>query len=382
MALRVFAVATRTGWLVMPGGLTRVAGEPDRRVVAMQRGGGSKDTWVQSEAPITSPLTLLRSTVSAEHLVRSASASLSSRAAENLFWFGRYAERAETIARMLRMALPRLSVDADDDRPARAPLLALATALGLTQVSEAPETALLAAVFEEKAPGGLRETLSHLQRVAFGLRERLSVDHWRAISGLQRDPGFEGFQDLAQAMALLDRAVLALATSSGFMLDGMTRDAGWRFVSAGRRLERLRAVCAALMAACREGQAAGLDWLLEFADSSITYRSRYLGTPEWLPVLDLLISDDTNPRAIAFQLSGLSDAVARIDRVVGSDALGLVPPVLADIGRWSQPANLNPDAALIAWLQSVSDAAAQLSDRLSMRFFSHARDVRRATFAA
>jgi hypothetical protein len=56
--------------------------------------------------------------------------------------------------------------------------------------------------------------------------------------------------------------------------------------------------------------------------------------------------------------------------------------VLSDIGRWSQPANLNPDAALIAWLQSVSDAAAQLSDRLSMRFFSHARDVRRATFAA
>jgi uncharacterized circularly permuted ATP-grasp superfamily protein/uncharacterized alpha-E superfamily protein len=380
--LRVFSVATRDGWSVMPGGLTRVAGVDDRRIVATQRGGGSKDTWVLSAAPVSLPLTLLRSTVGPDDLVRSAGASLSSRAAENLFWFGRYAERCEAIARFLRVAWPRLSVDGDDEMPSRSALLNLARSLGLAIDAAAVQPSLQAAVFEPRLQGGLRDTIDQLHRVAFGLRERLSVDHWRALSGLQRDPGFDGFRDLAQALALLDRTVVTLATCSGFVLDGMTRDAGWRFVSAGRRIERLRAISAAVCAASRHGRAGGLDWLLEFADSSITYRSRYLGTPEWLPVLDLLVADDTNPRSVASQLQGLSDAMQRIDRTVGSDAQSLMPAVLAGLGPWADPARLQPGEPFETWLDAVFAAAAQCSDRLSMHFFSLARDLLRATLAA
>jgi uncharacterized circularly permuted ATP-grasp superfamily protein/uncharacterized alpha-E superfamily protein len=381
VGLRVFAVASRSGWAVMPGGLTRVAGSHDARVISMQRGGASKDTWVLSPAPVNSALTLLRSTVGPADLVRAGAGNLSSRAAENLFWFGRYSERAESVTRLLRVALPRFSVDGDEDRAAQTPLLALARAVGQLEDDEPPEAGLLEAVFGGDRRGGLRATLHQVQRVAFSLRERLSVDNWRTINRLLQDPGFDAFRDLPQALALLDRSVTGLVTLSGFTLDGMTRDPGWRFLSVGRRIERLRALCVAISTAVREGRSAGLDWLLELCDSSITYRSRYIGQPEWLPVLDLVLRDDTNPRSVAFQLRGLADVLARIDRALGGVEPDFAPPVLSDLGRWDDASRLRPDEALAAWLDELSAAAAVLSDRLSMRFFTHAEDRNRVTFA-
>lgn len=389
VGLRVFAVASREGWQVMPGGLARVAGSRDARVISMQRGGASKDIWVLAGAPESGSLTLLQSTIGPAELVRSGAATLGSRVAESLFWLGRYAERAEDVARVLRVALPRFSVDDDEDRPAQAPLLALAVALGVVATDDEapPESALLAAVHEAERPGGLRTTLQQVQRVAFGLRERLSVDHWRTITRLLHDPDFVSTGELSQAIALLDRVVDGMVTVSGFTLDGMTRDTGWRFLSIGRRIERLRAVCAAVSAALREGRSAGLEWLLEFCDSSITYRARYMGQPEWLPVLDLVVRDDTNPRSVAFQLGGLADMLARIDRALGGGS-ELAPPVLAGLGPFEDPARLASEpgsqSALADRLDAISAGAAELSDRLSMRFFAHAHDGtrNRVTLAA
>ena len=387
VGLRVFAVASRDGYSVMPGGLTRVAPDHDARIISMQRGGASKDTWVLSAAPVNASLTLLQSTVGAADLVRSNLITLSSRAAENLFWFGRYCERAEDSARLLRVALPRLLVD-DDDRTAQAPLLAFARTLGLiaqsgqSGQSDSAESTLLDAVFDADRLGALPGSLQQVQRLAFSLRERLSTDHWRTINRLLLDSGFDGFRDLPQAIALLDRTVSALVTLSGFTLDGMTHDTGWRFLSLGRRIERLRAVCGALSTAVREGRSAGLDWLLEFCDSTITYRSRYMGQPEWLPVLDLLIRDDTNPRSVLFQLKGLDQVIAQIDRAIGGVVADFLPEPLTKLGGYDDPAALEPDAALADWLDSVSKGAALLSERLSMRFFTPAQTSNIATFAA
>ena len=384
VGLRVFAVATRHGWSVMPGGLTRVAGSRDARVISMQRGGASKDTWVLASAPPDGALTLLRSTVGPDELVRTGVGNLSSRAAENLFWLGRYSERTEDAARVLRVALPRFSVDDDEDRPAQAALIALARALGVIDAKDADEGALLASLYEASRVGGLRTTLHQVQRVAFSLRDRLSADHWRTINRLLQDPGFDAFRELPRALSLLDRIVNGMVTLSGFALDGMTRDAGWRFLSIGRRIERLRALCAAISTAVREGRSAGLDWLLEFCDSTITYRSRYMSTPEWLPVLDLVIRDETNPRSIAFQTRGLASALARIDVALGAAGAGagLLPEGIGDLGALDSPTGLQPDAALADGLDALADGAALLSDRLSLRFFAHADDRNRVTFAA
>jgi uncharacterized circularly permuted ATP-grasp superfamily protein/uncharacterized alpha-E superfamily protein len=382
IGLRLYAAATRGGWIVMPGGLTRVAGSRDARVVSMQRGGASKDTWVLAGAPETGSLTLLRTTVAAGDLVRSGAGTLPSRVAEQLFWLGRYAERAEIAARLLRVALPRFSVDDDEGRAARAPLAALAGALGLVAPGDPPEAALLAAVYDADTPGGLRTALHQVQRLAFGLRDRLSVDHGRTVNRLLQDPGYDAFRELPQAMALLDRAVDGLVTLSGFVLDGMTRDTGWRFLSIGRRIERLRAICAAVSGATREGHDGGLDWLLEFCDSSITYRARYVGQPEWLPVLDLLVRDESNPRSVAWQLSGIGDMLGRIDRALGGAGALAQPAVLDGLGALDDPARLVPDAALAAHLDAIAEAAAVLSDRLSLRFFAHARERERVTLAS
>jgi len=388
VGLRVFAVASRDGYTVMPGGLTRVSAEHGARIITMQRGGASKDTWVLSAAPVNASLTLLQSTVGAADLVRSNLITLSSRAAENLFWFGRYSERAEDSARLLRVALPRLLVDDDDDRTAQAPLLAFARMLGLIAQTgqigqhDAAESTLLDAVFDAERIGALPGSLQQVQRLAFSLRERLSTDHWRTINRLLLDPGFDGFRDLPQAIALLDRTVSGLVTLSGFTLDGMTRDTGWRFLSLGRRIERLRAVCGALSTAVREGRSAGLDWLLEFCDSTITYRSRYMGQPEWLPVLDLLIRDDTNPRSVLFQLKGLDQVIAHLDRAIGGVAADFLPSALISLGRYDDAASLEPDAALADWLDTLSKGAASLSERLSMQFFTPAQTSNIATFAA
>lgn len=381
IGLRVFAIATGDGhWAVMPGGLTRVAGSADARVVSMQRGGASKDTWALAPGPVNQSLTLLRTTVGPDDLVRASVGLLSSRAAENLYWLGRYGERAEFTARLLRVALPRFSVDADDERATQAPLAALARGAGLLDDDTAADVGLVDAVFV--TDGGLHAILQQVQRAAFSVRERIGADHWRTVNRLLQDPGFDTFHDLPQAMALLDRTIHGVVTLSGFTLDGMTRDVGWRFLSMGRRVERLTSLCAAIAAAVREGHHAGLDWLLELCDSTITYRSRYLGSAEWLPVLDLVVRDETNPRSVAFQLRGLGDMMQRIDRALDGVDSRLAPPVLTGLGPYASAHALRPDAQLADWLDAVAAGASQLSDRLSMRFFSHADDRGRVVLAS
>ncbi len=111
VGLRVFAVATPSGWRVMPGGLTRVAGDEDSPVIAMQRGGRSKDTWVLADGPVNAEFSLLSNTVTVDDLV-GADATLASRAAENLFWYGRYGERCDATARLLRVAIGQVLEDA------------------------------------------------------------------------------------------------------------------------------------------------------------------------------------------------------------------------------------------------------------------------------
>ena len=307
----MFAVATPNGWRVMPGGLTRVAVDGDSRVIAMQRGGRSKDTWVLSDAPVNSSFSLLSATVEAADLV-SSNATLASRAAENLYWFGRYGERCDASARLLRVALSHALEESGGRSDCAAPAVALAHRLGLVDTVDDPTYYLRrAATHPERA---LAERLRQLSRVAFNLRDRMSADNWRTLNRLAADPVFRRGASLPLALAWLDRAITAFMTLSGFVLDGMTRGIGWRFLSIGRRIERLSTMCQALQVAIDEGRSHGLDWLLEFADSTVTYRSRYLVAPEWLPVLDMVLRDEANPRSVAFQAKGLAEYIAGSSR--------------------------------------------------------------------
>ncbi len=369
VGLRVFAVATPSGWRVMPGGLTRVAGDEDSRVIAMQRGGRSKDTWVLSDAPVNVAFSLLSQTVSADELVDS-NATLASRAAENLFWFGRYGERCDASLRLLRVALGH----ALDDPGARAgaiqPAWILAERLGLISTTKNVARALRRAATHPEET--LSQRLRQLSRVAFSLRDRMSTDHWRTLNRLIADPVFQREPSLPNTLVWLDRAITAMMTLSGFVLDGMTRGIGWRFLSMGRRVERLATMCGALAVAVDEGRDHDLDWLLDLADSGVTYRSRYLAGPEWLPVLDMIVRDEANPRSLAFQAKGLADYIARIEATHGRFAGETLAPGYAAL-RSLKPADLDPESeALARVLAQLQRAAYAVSDDISLKFFSHA----------
>ena len=380
VGLRVFAVATPTGYRVMPGGLTRVAGQGDSRVIAMQRGGRSKDTWVLSDAPVNAAFSLLGRTVQPEDLVTSRS-SLSSRSAENLFWFGRYGERCDSAARLLRVALAGVQGSGTLRGQDLAPVLALANRFGLLVQQSAGaenldtvEAQLLRSATDPA--GSLSERLKQFARVAYNLRDRMSADNWRTLNQLSGDAVFQaaaaGAVSMPVAMAWLDRAVLSMTTLSGFALDGMTRGMGWRFLSMGRRIERLLGVIAALQVAMTEGRALELDWLLELNDSTITYRSRYMAGPEWLPVLDLLTREESNPRSVFFQVRGLMDYIGKFEATHGRFASDVLAPAYAALRQLS-PADLQPDSELLAdVLNQLQRAANAVSEELNLKFFSHA----------
>lgn len=369
VGLRVFAVATPDGYRVMPGGLTRVAGEGDTRGIAMQRGGRSKDTWVLSDAPVNAAFSLLSRTVQPDDLV-TARANVTSRAAENLFWYGRYGERCEMAARLLRVAIAGVLDDNADEADGAPPALVLAQRLGLVDDIDDSGPALLRAATHPQE--SLAERLRQLSRVAFNLRDRMSADNWRTLNQLAYDPVFQRGASLPLALVWLDRAVTSMMTLSGFVLDGMTRSVGWRFLSLGRRVERLASLATAVQVCIDEGRNHGLDWVLELADSTVTYRSRYLVAPEWLPVLDLLVRDEANPRSLAFQVKGLVEYVAKLEATHGRFASDVLQPAHAALQRLSAQ-ELHPESeALAALLQQLHAAALRASDELSLKFFSHA----------
>ncbi|MBV9891655.1 MAG: alpha-E domain-containing protein, partial [Rhizobacter sp.] len=150
------------------------------------------------------------------------------------------------------------------------------------------------------------------------------------------------------------------------------RGVGWRFVSIGRRIERLATLCTTLQVATTEGRMHALDWLLELADSSVTYRSRYLAAPEWLPVLDMVLRDDANPRSLAFQAKGLVDFIAKLESMHGEFASALLAPAHAALAALPV-GELRPESAQLAdVLAQLQSAAYAISDAISLKFFSHA----------
>jgi len=329
---------------------------------------------VLSDAPVNASFSLLSRTVKPQDLVASR-ANVPSRAAENLFWFGRYGERCESAARLLRVAIGDVLDDSRESADGVAPTLILAQRFGLIDNTDNPSTDLLRAATHPDE--GLSERLRQLSRVAFNLRDRMSADHWRSLNQLISDPVFQrGLSStslgLPLAMGWLDRAVTSMMTLSGFVLDGMTRGVGWRFLSIGRRIERLSTLCNVLQVAINEGRSHGLDWLLEYGDSTVTYRSRYLVAPEWLPVLDLLLRDEVNPRSIAFQVKGLAEYVAKLELSHGRFASDVLAPAHNAL-RNLDALDLNPESeALADVLVQLQRAAHAVSDELTLKFFSHA----------
>ena len=274
----------------------------------MQHGGGSKDTWVLANAPEAS-VSLLRP-AGAPVSVSRATFDLPSRVADDLFWLGRYVERFEAGVRAARAIPLRLFQGGD---PGAAAALGVCRRV-LTLEPDAPATPgfndreFMHLVDADESRGSLRAEVREIRRLAWLLRDRMSADAWRVLKHLEetflaRPPGVVR---VSWAQDLLDEAVLALAAFGGLATENMTRGHGWRFLDIGRRLERAFQTVHLV----RRGMAgmpgeAELSVLLEIADSTLTYRSRYLNAMRANLVLDLLLLDESNPRSVVFQLARL-----------------------------------------------------------------------------
>jgi len=388
IGLRVFACATPNGYVVMPGGLTRVATGPDARVLTMQMGGASKDTWVQARAR-TEVHRLQQRSISGRDLARE-DTNLSSRVAENLLWFGRHAERTDNICRLLRVALDFLFNVRFDQRGAEWPTVeALCIWFGLLDEGKRPatpgagqigpiftdaeiESALLTAVVSPAVPGLARQQ-QQLHRLAGQLHERFSVDNWRALNRMVQPAAATGARpSQSGVMTILDDAAAALMTLAGFAFDGMTRDLGWRFMSIGRRLERLQFQSVVLQRALAMNGSGNLEWLLELSDSIITYRARYRAQPEWLPVLDLLLLDETNPRSIVFQLNGILGTLGKIEQTHGPCGTHMLAPLKTELLALDPDTDLKQGNPLLGGLlDRIGRASAALSEQISVQFFSY-----------
>jgi uncharacterized circularly permuted ATP-grasp superfamily protein/uncharacterized alpha-E superfamily protein len=383
MVLRTYALNTGTGWMAMPGGLVRVSGA-EGPVVSMQRGGHSKDAWIAWDGPVDT-FSLLRPRDQPVELRRSP-ADLPSRVADDLFWLGRYAERAENIARLLRTSLSwvrrAVGVELDcllrlhgcfETRHSKLPKKGKATATEL-------ERELISLLSDKKRPDSLVATLDEVARVSGRVRDRLSSDMMRLIGQLGESARVEEYMLFVEYSAALSGCLELLSAFSGMERENVTRGSGWLFLSLGRRLERAiysTRQLRELAAPFTEQDQPFLEFVLEAADSSMTYRSRFYATMQPVAVLDVLLCDRTNPRSLDFQIDHVADLYSKLPRHNPEDLQSM-----RDAGAMLRGIDLRTldYARLNRSLRALESLLPAWSNNLSSTYFIHAITLPTAVF--
>ena len=324
--LRTFAVSRGDSFTVMPGGLTRAAPSVDPGPVSNQAGAIAKDTWViASEPEATGSMALLSGPL---HEETDALGALSAGAAENLWWLGRYAERAESIARLLRTVHDRRNeFHGSADDPGLAALAMLRSALrSLTETEPSgkadPWDELLDVLMSDGRAGTLAHSIRSLLEAAHGVRDQLSSDTWLVIGDLDRRlRRLRGRTDVRapELQGALQQVLQGLLALSGLGAESMVRDLAWNFLDGGRRIERAQQVITLLHATVPTSPSGVtgslvLESVVTAAESIITYRRRSRLDWHLETVLELLILDEDNPRSVAFQLAHLAADLNAVPR--------------------------------------------------------------------
>lgn len=396
VALRTYLVASAEKYETMPGGLVRVSQRPGALEWSMTAGQRSQDLWILAKGPIED-ISLLEPAGQPVSLRRSG-AELPSRVADNLFWLGRNIERAEGSARLLRALFLRLTSESEGTSPPGLPPLLRALAEQghiepgfVLEDLRGPlpqlEQVLPESVFNEQEPRSLRASVNEILRLASIVRDRISIDAWRIVNQVdqraRRPRRRFGVLEASDVLAVLNHVILDLSAFSGLSTESMTRTQGWRFLELGRRLERaifLVTLIQATMLKRTSMEAPVLDAVLEVADSQMTYRSRYLASLQPAPVLDLLITDETNPRSIAYQLAKLvahvdalprdsSQPVRRPDERIALSMLNSVR--LAEVAELCVTSVDGQRKQLERLLQRFAEQLPRLSDAIANQYLIH-----------
>lgn len=395
--LRVFAVSDvpatdgKPRWRILPGGLARVAkGQTD--IASMQRGGSSADVWALTDGEVDTD-TLLQNAHNPA-LVAQRKRLVTSRAAENLYWLGRYTERTENTVRLAALTLECLAGEDQDDPAllqwihtlAQRNTLVLPGVPGPHQARRVFERSLIASLGSTDGATSVGYNLRALKLAAAAVRERLSQEHWSVIVRAEEELFARCKRHLAHddytptaALRVLKSASGHLAAITGAQTDRMTRDDGWRLLSVGRLVERLsflsHALTCGLESQSLQGNG-GYEAMLALFDSSITFHAQYQQSRELSALTDLLVQDRDNPRSLAWVAHTLRGRLAKLD---GSPAgvLGPLSMKVPDPADWGLEPHLQTAPALLEpvslrdLLSTLGNAAYSISDDISATYFTH-----------
>ncbi|MEH3107191.1 MAG: circularly permuted type 2 ATP-grasp protein [Sphingomonas fennica] len=384
--LRAFAVRDAGGhWRVMPGGFARLSDDADGRATVMGEGAFSADVAVVGLDSVD-PVSLMPRNVA----IRRNPGTLPSRAADNLFWLGRYLERGEATLRLVRASLGG-AIDADAGA-ALMPVtlerlggLLLSTGASVAEEDEEDGEdagdatlmdlpALVRSALNGAGPASVASILATARGIGGGIRDRLSADVWRL---LDRPPLLTGGADASTLAALAGAAQERLSALAGLAAENMARNAGWRFHDLGRRLERAVGCCRSLRAfAGDDATGDDLTTLLDLADSQISYRARYLSAIALVPARDLVALDPSNPRSLAFQVRQIGAHLAALPNL-RDDGMDEPPERLATelaaAVSTARAESLGPKAVL-----GIENRLYELSDAIGQRFFLQGAETVRA----
>jgi uncharacterized circularly permuted ATP-grasp superfamily protein/uncharacterized alpha-E superfamily protein len=382
IVLRMFLVKNAGTWHAMPGGLARHL-EPGQLTGQLPTHGISKDVWIMAEGSehIIGPAALPQAPLP----IRRTFGELPSRTADNMFWLGRYIERLEATARLTRAIILRLGRSAPMPRE-HTELQLLEACLVASHLHdpemEAKGATLTASIVASVREGGtIARLLSHVGRLTELVRDRLTGEMYASFTHMLRAASEEAagsgvnLDALAHTMASIQRFSTVVA---GLAAENMVRGGSWLFLDMGRRVERAALTVDHLAVVLDQPERRwelGLRLALEICDSAITYRSRYFTTLQAGPVLDLVIADDSNPRAVAFQLmtlgvllgnigGGGDDRLTRQAETLRRSAQSIVTDLVA---------NREDAAALEAVpprLVALAEGVRTLSDLLFRRYFA------------
>lgn len=384
LSVRAFLARKGDGYHVMPGGLARVNGSPDGIFLDLNTERASKDVWVMSSA---AQVTMVPPAMPDRRVnLRRGGLDLPSRLLDDLYWLGRNVERGDMAARLLRSAFDRLS--SEGGRGRESDLAAVVGALEKLEVlprfggkvdSGTLTSVLFDGLLDATNPNSLVSVFGNVRLLTLGVRSRLSRDAWYVLRrGVQSFRTFSnGDRTPAAATDLLSEVLTNLAAISGTILENMVRGHAWLFLDMGRRVERANQILTVLSAMLPAGAGRShMEGLLEVADSLLTYRARYLSSLQIGPVVDLVLTDETNPRSLVFQVNALRDHVEQLPRLDDAvrtraerriielqSSLVTLDVLAACAGQGVGLRQLVEDASMLLW---------QFSDDVTHTWFSHA----------
>ncbi len=339
--LRVYAAATPDGIKIMPGGFCRTSEREDVRAISMGADVRTTDVWVIGDRPVER-VTLLGGQDQVK--VRRITGHLPSRAADNLFWLGRYLERAEATLRLVRSLCTSL-MDSEAALHASGETLSKLQeilidwgALDEEDPGDSASQATNRALLHRDTFGSVISLVRAARRTASSLRERLSADFWTLLTSLESrlENSSDALQSEAEALQCVEASLQTLAALAGLSQENMNRGAGWRFLDMGRRIERGINTCG-FVRRLAGGTATidDLDLLLDLVDTQITYRSRYLEGLALTPVRDIVMLDTLNTRSVGFQVLALKSHLESLPNLVEDGMpeapLRIITPLAAEI---------------------------------------------------